>query len=1059
MKTLSRSSLAILLLAYIFLVHLTALYHFARGFLLTRVTSLQRSPSYDADGVLPPLPATHDKAIIVIIDALRSDFIHAVPTDSELYDEYYHNQLSLPAELSSSDPMHSMLFELYSDPPTTTMQRLKGLTTGSLPTFIDAGSNFASTEILEDNLISQWKASGKQVGVLGDDTWLGLYPLSPETESNQSATEKYWKRELVHGFDSFNVEDLHTVDEGVIANFFPILANDNKTTANEWDVFILHFLGVDHVGHRVGPSSSVMSRKLQQMNEFLKDTVERMDDDTLLVVLGDHGMDSKGDHGGDGNAETSAGGWFYSKSKPLRMTVVEDVEDADQKYGYLMDDERFPRTRKANQIDLVPTLSLLLGTPIPYNNLGSVIPDFFLADTTLEALYSAAHANADQIAIYLESYPGSTLKAYQYLLDEAWENVITARMDVEELLSRKPEVGYGDQDLLDDMREARARTIEAEKDYIKLSLKTLRGLWAQFSMRSMALGLALFGMSIPALWSLYVGIRNTREGWDVYVREVLVISIKVGGFFGSVVGTGRGVWTRVPSEALGWAWSAGVFGSLATVVATGLPAMGKTTANFLLRPKLMQMVAPGFLFLYSVAFAANSFIIWEDRMSTFMLTSILLLPVIKALTAPTHRLRLRILGFSFAAAVLVRLISISTVCREEQGGFCHLTFYAGATSPMAPAVVLAAILPLGWYLPKIIGLVLNESKSNSGPAPLFLLGVQVELALAALYWILEYAEHWDGMNQDRLPLVKILKVWIARAAFGLILGASGAVWTGMPLCIEVKREEQAASLIKEAEGVDGQASNTPQVVVYGFANAFGSSYLLFMMLGFAVLFLVSLPTGQVVLALGLLAMICHLEALDAMRDAHAMSAAFSASGSPEQFDEATLMSSQNQPPKFRETAGFALLGHVLFFATGHQASFTNIQWKAAFIGVYSVVYPVSPLLVALNTYGGYILLALSIPLLALWNVSPTPRGRNPIIADTLQAMLAFILQYTSITFTSAFFAAWLRRHLMVWKVFAPRFMLAGTTLLVVELTLILAMGLGVRGVSAKVAKTFKTESI
>lgn len=378
---------------------------------------------------------------------------------------------------------------------------------------------------------------------------------------------------------------------------------------------------------------------------------------------------------------------------------------------------------------------------------------------------------------------------------------------------------------------------------------------------------------------------------------------------------------------------------------------------------------------------------------------------------------------------------------------------------MAPAVVLAAIVPLGWYLPKIMGIVLNESKSNSGPAPLFLFGVQVELALGAIYWIMEYAEHWEGMNQDRLPLIKILKVWIARAAFGLILGASGAVWTGMPLCIEVKREEQAASLVKQAEGIADQADNTPQVIVLGFANAFGSSYLLFMMLGFAVLFLVSLPTSQVVMVLGLLATICHLQALDAMRDAHAMTAAFSATGSPDQFDEATLASSANPAPKFRETAGFALLGHVLFFTTGHQASFTNIQWKPAFIGVYSVVYPVSPLLVGLNTYGGYILLALAIPLLALWNVSPTPRGRTPVIADTLQAMLGFIIQYTSITFTSAFFAAWLRRHLMVWKVFAPRFMLAGTTLLVIEATLILAMGLGVRGVAAKVAKTFKTESI
>ena len=81
------------------------------------------------------------------------------------------------------------------DPPTTTMQRLKGLTTGSLPTFIDMASNFGSHEvsltfqgnrfemsclvylrlpfsqITEDNLLDQLVGSGKRVVFAGDDTW------------------------------------------------------------------------------------------------------------------------------------------------------------------------------------------------------------------------------------------------------------------------------------------------------------------------------------------------------------------------------------------------------------------------------------------------------------------------------------------------------------------------------------------------------------------------------------------------------------------------------------------------------------------------------------------------------------------------------------------------------------------------------------------------------------------------------------------------------------------------------------------------------------------------
>lgn len=52
------------------------------------------------------------------------------------------------------------------------MQRLKALTTGSLPTFIDMNSNFASASISEDNWIDQLVQSGRKIVFMGDDTWL-----------------------------------------------------------------------------------------------------------------------------------------------------------------------------------------------------------------------------------------------------------------------------------------------------------------------------------------------------------------------------------------------------------------------------------------------------------------------------------------------------------------------------------------------------------------------------------------------------------------------------------------------------------------------------------------------------------------------------------------------------------------------------------------------------------------------------------------------------------------------------------------------------------------------
>ncbi len=68
---------------------------------------------------------------------------------------------------------------------------------------MDAGSNFAGTAIEEDNLLMQMKDAGKRIVHLGDDTWCALFP-------------GYFEEGISRAYDSFNVWDLHTVDNGVI---------------------------------------------------------------------------------------------------------------------------------------------------------------------------------------------------------------------------------------------------------------------------------------------------------------------------------------------------------------------------------------------------------------------------------------------------------------------------------------------------------------------------------------------------------------------------------------------------------------------------------------------------------------------------------------------------------------------------------------------------------------------------------------------------------------------------------------------------------------------------
>lgn len=84
------------------------------------------------------------RVFFFIIDALRLDFV----TNES-------SNLASIQNLLATKPSNSMLLGFRGESPTVTSQRLKALTTGTLPTFIDIGSNFNSAFIKEDNIIDQ----------------------------------------------------------------------------------------------------------------------------------------------------------------------------------------------------------------------------------------------------------------------------------------------------------------------------------------------------------------------------------------------------------------------------------------------------------------------------------------------------------------------------------------------------------------------------------------------------------------------------------------------------------------------------------------------------------------------------------------------------------------------------------------------------------------------------------------------------------------------------------------------------------------------------------------
>lgn len=160
------------LLLWVCALYLAGIYLFLSGFLLVRLEVNRTStcgdvlqPAGEEPGDFCRARPRFRRAVLLIIDALKIDFARFDPNNTT--PRPYENKLPVLEETVSVRPSHGRLYPFRADPPTTTMQRIKGFTTGSLPTFVDVGNNFASSAILEDNLIHQFGRVGEYLHVSG----------------------------------------------------------------------------------------------------------------------------------------------------------------------------------------------------------------------------------------------------------------------------------------------------------------------------------------------------------------------------------------------------------------------------------------------------------------------------------------------------------------------------------------------------------------------------------------------------------------------------------------------------------------------------------------------------------------------------------------------------------------------------------------------------------------------------------------------------------------------------------------------------------------------------
>lgn len=112
-----------------------------------------------------------------------------------------------------------------------------------------------------------------------------------------------------------------------------------------------------------------MSEKLGQMDDLVMRVISALDNDTVLFIMGDHGMNYDGDHGGGSKDETST-------------VIAAYYQEGFRKYKEPGLD-RIMKSFTGNssqliQMDMAPTLAMLLGLPIPASNTGHMINDLYI---------------------------------------------------------------------------------------------------------------------------------------------------------------------------------------------------------------------------------------------------------------------------------------------------------------------------------------------------------------------------------------------------------------------------------------------------------------------------------------------------------------------------------------------------------------------------------------------------------------------------------------------------------------------------------------------------------
>lgn len=192
-----------------------------------------------------------------------------------------------------------------------------------------------------------------------------------------------------------------------------------------------------------------------------------------------------GDHGGDSESELTSALFVYS--------------------GSVLHNASKP-IKKVRQIDFVPTLATLLGTPIPFSNLGTTI--LSVLPSTKQSILML-WTNVEQITYYIKYYTGHNKQFSVDKLNNILANYTKLRNRLKDLRSSHDEEMF----------------LTQAHEYLEYVRTMCTNLWTKFDAFSMSRGLLLMFLSLFFIFLIIDGIPGDIL-FDIFF-EHFVYSFKV----------------------------------------------------------------------------------------------------------------------------------------------------------------------------------------------------------------------------------------------------------------------------------------------------------------------------------------------------------------------------------------------------------------------------------------------------------------------------------------------------------------------------------------------------